>query len=517
MPYLGCYELIQVSTDSLKEYNRAWTNRVWEDYPYSNAYETTTSGSFTDDSLPFAYGTDDTPTNNGRALFEEYYGKSGAYWYLENFEEDTFPMPVLGCDLTSTVPGAVGIATTPLGNCTTLYDYPRANTYVASDGDSILIDGDNPSYLALPYEDLERDPDEEDAISGSVSPDSYDDFGNSDRGSPAAIAELLVQLYAKTYGSFTYDWNAGDSGGGAYIVGDPPDYDFGGYSGATNAAGEYDVTSIGDTNGTGENSGDIEPPQIASVGECFGTQCVEGSRGAFSVNDTDTGNVVGDNGAKHVNVKFFGWADSNQMPLKNVIVDWGDSRRADPYQDWAWPPTEQTGSTDDQNFYKNHRGMDQEANGTLSGMCDDEDEWGLQAATCETAYFNFTHDYVCSTGLVATLPTCELADDGTDRLLNSPCTGGDAGIDATSACVFQPRVHLKDNWGWCTGFCDTAAGDDGTDGCYSGDNRDECDVTQCPSENIDGVGTESAVCPDTYASGTNNPWINFDGYVIVQP
>ncbi|HBD05139.1 TPA: hypothetical protein DCZ32_01635, partial [Candidatus Uhrbacteria bacterium] len=85
----------------------------------------------------------------------------------------------------------------------------------------------------------------------------------------------------------------------------------------------------------------------------------------------------------------------------------------------------------------------------------------------------------------------------------APCTGGAGGAvsGADGACVFQPRVHVKDNWGYCTGVCEGAlAGDACYDGTFE-DQSNECDIEKYPSS----------------GNSSTNPWVYYDGKVIVKP
>ena len=130
---------------------------------------------------------------------------------------------------------------------------------------------------------------------------------------------------------------------------------------------------------------------------------------------------------------------------------------------------------------------------------------GVDSGSCSSSYVVFNHDYNCSFSGLDALQTegreCETGPSG--RLLNSPCFIG-------SQCVFQPRVHVKDNWGWCTGFCDS--GSDGKDGCFEGEgsSNDECRIDVCPSEDT------SNNCPDK-DGGTTNPWVNYSGLIRLNP
>ncbi|MBU1906960.1 hypothetical protein KKD71_02285, partial [Patescibacteria group bacterium] len=79
---------------------------------------------------------------------------------------------------------------------------------------------------------------------------------------------------------------------------------------------------------------------------------------------------------------------------------------------------------------------------------------------------------------------------------------------ASGMCVFQPRVYIKDNWGYCTGTC---TGDPGGDLCYDGSDGigltiyNECSL-DCPSDDFTACDTTTA-----------NPWVYYDGVIMVSP
>ncbi len=259
----------------------------------------------------------------------------------------------------------------------------------------------------------------------------------------------------------------------------------------------WDVTAEGD----GYSS--PEAPVVIGVGDCVGTDCFEEDDGYITVNNVLGGAIVGEE-QKQVNVSFYMAADKNQMPIRQVIVDWGDDFVGiDDVGNDVWPTGSQSGSTSHNNFYKNHRGMND--NGDL--YCDDGDEWGMTGDSCSASYVLFTKNYTCSDLRLEALENrqCEV-DEETGRLINSPCTGTAEGVisGGDNACVFQPRVHVRDNWGWCAGFCD--AGDDDTDECYD----EECSYEYCPGVN--------GACPDYFDDSVlSNPWVNYSGYIIVDP
>ncbi|MBT5807752.1 hypothetical protein HOI18_00565, partial [Candidatus Uhrbacteria bacterium] len=147
--------------------------------------------------------------------------------------------------------------------------------------------------------------------------------------------------------------------------------------------------------------------------------------------------------------------------------------------------------------------------------CDDEDEWGKTSTSCSSSYVSFGHDYTCTEARLSDLEDagrfCQVDADGS--LIISPCTGNSSSSSETisgadGACVFQPRVFAIDNWEWCTGECDS--GDDGSEDCYG--RTAECKPNDCPSG-----GYSSYACPDVAGSSVSDPWVYFDGYIVVDP
>ena len=508
-PYLACEELVQASTTDMSDANRSWTNRVWSANPYQ--YSTTTT--FTDGSgaetEEFAYTYSDTPTGLfGQALYGEYY--SGGQ--LSGFGDHSWPLPVASCKVDPDEVGTVGLVIMPSGStsCTDSTWYPSSAQYETSDG-TILSDGE-PNALAKSFEDWDM-ADEEAAWEAITDTDSSLDYsggfqslGSSSHSNPTSVTGLLNQLFAKVYDRLV--WNTDEhryESQGLDIEGTAYSY-------------ESDITNSGDTHGITPNNRNHPPtpPLIASVGSCYGSQCLEANEGKFSVNGYDSDELFGSGGAYRANVTFFAWANNNQMPIRNVTVDWGDGDRINgTYSGYNWPLDTQSGTlTDDSSYYKNRRGLADRND----PQCGDPDEFGLSNSACTTGYFSFNYDYTCSEAKAANLVECAWADEETGRLLNSPCTGGVIGDEAEGKCVFQPRVHVKDNWGWCTGECDTNL--NGTAPYCYGDL--ECGTDYCPSvQDSDGDGLfdeYSSRCADGYSGREGNlanPWVNYDGVIIL--
>ncbi len=231
-------------------------------------------------------------------------------------------------------------------------------------------------------------------------------------------------------------------------------------------------------------------PVVRSVGStCVGQYCREGADDKFTVNGEDSNDLTGAGGTFFADLKFFVEANPNQLPIRRVIVDWADEIGGD-----------YAGSITGDNYYKNRRGLDS----TNSQYCDNSnaDNWGETTDACDSNYFNAQHYYTCSQGFINTLPSCSLDADG--KLAESPCT-----TDGES-CTYQPRVHIRDNWGWCTGTClDSVTGVDGTNGCYdadgditsSTDQDDECDLDR----------------PNDSPFTEDDPWVYYDGVITIEP
>ncbi len=232
------------------------------------------------------------------------------------------------------------------------------------------------------------------------------------------------------------------------------------------------------------------PPKIWAIdpATCNGSECEEGPLNAITVNDQNTGNVSSSDFLR-ASVKFYAAADKNQLPLRRVIMDWGDGN--------------ESGSAADDNFYKNHRGL--EPNSTVSKCDGTSGEWGLTAESCDPNYITYSHIYTCSSSTLLSTHDCtDTNNDG--KFDNAPCIKEPRTIGAS--CVYQPRVHTRDNWGWCTGVC--TLGTDGKSGCYAGN-------TYSVNSANDVIDSECSygIYPDQ--NSTNDPWVYYNGQIVVKP
>ncbi len=232
-------------------------------------------------------------------------------------------------------------------------------------------------------------------------------------------------------------------------------------------------------------------------------QCVEdSSEPGITINDKSRSSVRYFTPTAKTTLKFFAFADSNQMPLRNIKVDWGDG----------------TTVFESSGLYRNERGLQEAVCNKKTNTCQttelldescpcstpgavcnpaigrcvltrsdvgaqscvaDSDckpsstcydaagakNFGfghIQDQTCHNGYFQFDHTYRCTTNSPSFRQTAD-------------CPGGVSGRNSAypnGCCMFRPKVQVKDNWGWCNGTCRLKDFD--YLGCYDGKGKNEC-------------------------------------------
>ncbi len=258
----------------------------------------------------------------------------------------------------------------------------------------------------------------------------------------------LQQLFARAYGFM--EWK--DEGG---------EQQYGQYEKYGHEDLKWNITEFGD-------GGDQpEPPEVHPLGRCADGKCspdetVEG----VSVNGKNSGTVISRDGSLKASVKFFFWANANQMPIKSVCIDFSGTGDSNFFS---------SGCGGGNNFYKNSYGWDTTGN----TKCDSSD-FGHAPRACSELYYTAETNYTCSRPLSGPTPPY-WRDTCPDPTVSGPC------------CVFTPRVQVKDNWGWCNGTCASSAGHPRPNGgCYA---SAQCNVSDL-----------------TYPH-----WTSFNGRVIVVP
>lgn len=144
-------------------------------------------------------------------------------------------------------------------------------------------------------------------------------------------------------------------------------------------------------------------PTIASVNCDLQGNCREDSANAITIGNSSSDHVDV-TGIYNAILKFYAYADSNHMPLREIMIDWNGN---------GWSSS--SPGSDDNDFKvvaQNHRGK---------GECNDT-EFGRSSQACTENYFQLIHTYYCS---------------GSSSPNWNPGLG---------ACVFTPKVNVKDNW-----------------------------------------------------------------------
>ncbi|TAN33550.1 hypothetical protein EPN28_01925 [Patescibacteria group bacterium] len=251
----------------------------------------------------------------------------------------------------------------------------------------------------------------------------------------------------------------------------------------------YEVKGI---NRTETLSNFLKAPKVLSV-NCQGGICTEGPAG-ITLNDKTSADVKIPVSPSRVTLKFYGYADMNQMPIRNVKIDWNDGSA----------PVVLDG------YFRNHRGkvdgkcesvpnpLNQDVKENRCTIVTDayvqpEDKHEIRRPmtktcqtvgsdtdcknidqclpeniapnfgqivdkTCDNAYFRADYSYQCVKDSANFVPASQCPSD---LAFKEGC------------CKYTPKVQVKDNWGWCNGSC--PGGKDG--GCYQGfwnGGKDEC-------------------------------------------
>jgi len=160
-----------------------------------------------------------------------------------------------------------------------------------------------------------------------------------------------------------------------------------------------------------DNASAIYAPKVASVdiNSCNEAgQCDKLSDNKLTIGTQDTGNIERSQ-LYPASLRFFAWANSNHMPIRNLTIDWlGNGDRPEligPYSVLA------------QNHLPVCNGLEF-GTSPLSGACTDK-------------YFQFVYTYRCE-------------DSNSIGWNSSLCPAG-----VSNACCFKPKVYIKDNWDWC--------------------------------------------------------------------
>jgi hypothetical protein len=226
-------------------------------------------------------------------------------------------------------------------------------------------------------------------------------------------------------------------------------------------------------------------PALVFAGLCkeSGTVCPEFVGDGVTVNGVQGDLCFGGGVENNVQISYYVKADSDHMPIRRQIVDFGDGSQ----------PLRLEGS------FKNHRGLDSGGK-NICGSADDD--FGLSSDACDPHYVQFNRTYVCSEATVDSLRACNDADPF------YPCK-------RDGCCVYKPRVQVMDNWGLCNGTCTDDVDGEGAI-CYNSSSVGYL------AETYDAVDSENecAILNSTdrsYAADNRQPYTAYEGEVKVCP
>ncbi len=284
----------------------------------------------------------------------------------------------------------------------------------------------------------------------------------------------IKKLFAKSYNF--YSWQTGDNGSR---------YDLNYEAMWDEIPGYKLVRTIAVDSSVKNSRGNLRP--VTNLG----------TLNSFSINDKALGIIEGFKSAEAI-IRFYGWADKNQMPIRSRWVDWGDGSRAEEYF----------------GKYKNKKPMCDTTNGIAevgecrnfpgltcmeSADCPDSNcvktpanpSFGNSPDACEEGFFEFAHTYTCSEEILEKMPVCEtqrctqlselrnavgcnISEVGElIACLSRPCdfslgqtvscvttglycTNCKATYNGKNVCVYKPKLKITDNWGITTGGTDTS-------------------------------------------------------------
>ncbi|TSC96177.1 MAG: Uncharacterized protein Athens101410_107 [Parcubacteria group bacterium Athens1014_10] len=170
-----------------------------------------------------------------------------------------------------------------------------------------------------------------------------------------------------------------------------------------------DVWDVTFTASNASRAPQISALKIRSVGvlDCDPSsgKCYQDANYRMTINNQNSGDILA-RGRIRTSLKFFSLVDKDQMPIRNIIINWGDGSASGPFP----------------GFYKNHLAI---------GECDSRD-FGHTPEACLEGYFNYYHSYRCEIGGAGWQAVCPVL-----------------GITNGGCCVFRPAIQIQDNWGWC--------------------------------------------------------------------
>ena len=259
-----------------------------------------------------------------------------------------------------------------------------------------------------------------------------------------------------------------------------------------------------------------KPPYIYPAVDCVGEVCELDKKQAKNEYGFSVNGIVGKKADdalfgvrnKAITARFYTWADHNQMPLRRIMIDW---------QEQEDPDGLGTVAGDILGYYSNYKPFCKDGGDAKECVKKNNNKPDL------TTYFGLTcsNNYECPSDYPFCVEvgahfgnqsgvTC--VDRPAQRFFNYSCDAdkykkvytnknekivkeipqyvyrvdeidSDVTFDVDGwqdllvkkgqkldslVCVYQPRLNVLDNWGWCSGKCKNSTADPTRMGCYNG-------------------------------------------------
>jgi hypothetical protein len=205
--------------------------------------------------------------------------------------------------------------------------------------------------------------------------------------------------------------------------------------------------------------------------------------------------------------RFFAFADDNRMPIRSVIMDWqaengrnsvissaGRYKNRKPY---CSTNDDASGVGECLLASGEDTGVTCEADAQCSVLgsgasCNKENNsFGNAPRACIDGYFEYSYTYTCTDAEYALNGSFTVDDIDNTELQQRLISLHSLSLD-TPVCIYQPRVQVKDNWGYCNA---------------SGSFENEQFGLQDLTDQSDGV--------DLCATDFDAPWTYFDQEIVI--
>ncbi len=213
------------------------------------------------------------------------------------------------------------------------------------------------------------------------------------------------------------------------------------------------------------------PPEIHPLGARImlngALSYLEPTEFGFSINNSINAVSTTQDSFLPVSLNFFMFADKNQMPIRQVAIDWDDGSDV----------SLRSG------YFRNQRGAVPSSTPVVAcqPIASASDYGHIKDVTCDNAYYEAKNTYFCS-------------GDPKPLRYDNNGTGNCGSVKdfPDGCCIFKPKVQVKDNWGWCNGGS-TGVNSGFYDSSWAGSTgRDSCRIT------------------------SQRPWTPFAGQVVVK-